>query len=149
MIGSHFLISLPLAEQPNLIVSEISVLYLSSSEVHLGTYEFFVWIFSPGIFHWEFFLRGLLRWNFLPKFFRQGLFDSSDEIYWTNYLPNKYRKVASSILSWLVAHSRIFRLFMKGKFDAYLLWSLAKTVQNWIVDRSTARDFTICEIQSA
>ena len=30
-------------------------------------------------------------------------------------------KVASSRLSWLVAHSRIFRLFMKGKFDAYVL----------------------------
>ena len=33
----------------------------------------------------------------------------------------KYRKVASSRLSWLVAHSRIFRLFIKGKFDAYVL----------------------------
>ena len=32
---------------------------------------------------------------------------------------------------------------MKGKFDAYVLWSLAKGVQNWIVDRSTARDFTV------
>ena len=30
-------------------------------------------------------------------------------------------KVASSRLSLLVAHSRIFRLFMKGKFDAYVL----------------------------
>jgi hypothetical protein len=32
-----------------------------------------------------------------------------------------YRKVASSRLSWLVAHLRIFRLFMKGKFDGYVL----------------------------
>ena len=32
-----------------------------------------------------------------------------------------YRIVASSRLSWLVAHSRIFRLFIKGKFDAYIL----------------------------
>ena len=31
---------------------------------------------------------------------------------------------------------------MKGKFDAYVLWPLAKKFQNWIVDRSTARDFT-------
>ena len=46
-----------------------------------------------------------------------------------------YCKVASSRLSWLVAHSRIFRLFMKGKFDAYVLWPLAKSVQYWIVDR--------------
>ena len=54
-----------------------------------------------------------------------------------------YRKVMSSRLSWLVAHLRIIRLFMKGKFDAYVLWSLAQRVQNWIVDRSTARDFTV------
>ena len=34
-----------------------------------------------------------------------------------------YRKVASSRLSRLVlvAHSKIFRLFMKGNFDAYVL----------------------------
>ena len=36
-----------------------------------------------------------------------------------------YRKVASSRLSQLVAHVRIFRLFMKGKFDAYILCPLA------------------------
>ena len=36
------------------------------------------------------------------------------------------QKVASSGLSWLVAHPRIFKLFMKGKFDAYLLWPFAK-----------------------
>ena len=55
-----------------------------------------------------------------------------------------YRKVESRSTSWLVAHSRIFRLFMKGKFDAYLLWPLDKRVQNWIVARlarSTARNF--------
>ena len=54
----------------------------------------------------------------------------------------KYRKVASSTLTRLVAHLRIFRLFIKGKFDAYVMWPLAKRVQNWIVDRSTAWDFT-------
>ena len=32
-----------------------------------------------------------------------------------------YRKVASSSISWLVAHQSIFRMFMKGKFDAYVL----------------------------
>ena len=36
---------------------------------------------------------------------------------------------------------------MKGKFglkfDAYVLWPLAKKFQSWIVDRSTARDFTV------
>ena len=32
---------------------------------------------------------------------------------------------------------------MKGKFDAYVLWPLDKMVQNWIVVRSTARNFTV------
>ena len=35
--------------------------------------------------------------------------------------PCIYHKVASSRLSRLVAHSRIFRLFIKGKFDPYVL----------------------------
>ena len=59
---------------------------------------------------------------------------------------NRYHKVASSSLSRLVAHLRIFRLFIKGKFDTYVLWPLAQRVQNWIVDRSTARDFTVTVI---
>jgi hypothetical protein len=33
----------------------------------------------------------------------------------------KDRKIASSRLSRLVAHIRIFRRLMKGKFDAYVL----------------------------
>ena len=40
-------------------------------------------------------------------------------VYICRYFP--YRKVASSRLSWLVAHLHIFKLFMKGKFDAYVL----------------------------
>ena len=32
-----------------------------------------------------------------------------------------YRKIASSSMSWLVAHTQIFRRLMKGKFDAYVL----------------------------
>ena len=59
-----------------------------------------------------------------------------------------YRKVASSRLSWLVVHFHIFRLFMKGNFDAYVLWPLDKMVQNWIVDRSTAGDFTVVDNSS-
>ena len=50
----------------------------------------------------------------------------------------RLRKVASSRLTQLVAHQSIFRVFIKGKFDAYVLWPLAKSLQNWIVDRSTA-----------
>ena len=48
----------------------------------------------------------------------------------TIHVGSKYRKVASSRLSRLVAHLRIFRLFMKGKFDAYVLRPLAKGNQN-------------------
>ena len=59
-------------------------------------------------------------------------------------LQSEYRKVANSSLSRLVARFQIFRRLMKGKFDAYVLWPLAKKFQNWIVDRSTARDFTVC-----
>ena len=54
-----------------------------------------------------------------------------------------YCKVAST--SWLVS---IFRMFMKGKFDAYILWPFAISFQNWIVDRFTARDFTAGYLQS-
>ena len=32
---------------------------------------------------------------------------------------------------------------MKEKFDAYVLWTLVKRVQNLLVDRSTARDLLI------
>ena len=56
---------------------------------------------------------------------------------------SRYRKVVSSRLSWLVAHLRIFKPYMKGKFDAYVLWPLVKRVQSWIVDRSSDRDFMI------
>ena len=35
---------------------------------------------------------------------------------------------------------------MKGKFDSYVLWRLAKRVQNWIVERSTAHDFTVLKV---
>ena len=46
---------------------------------------------------------------------------------------NQYSKVASSRLSQLVAHSRIFRLFMKGKIDACVLWPLAKWNQKGLL----------------
>ena len=40
----------------------------------------------------------------------------------------KYCKVASSSMSRFVAHPSIFRMFMKGKFDAYVLWPLGQRV---------------------
>ena len=33
---------------------------------------------------------------------------------------NSNRKFPNRTTSWLVAHTMIFRLFMKGKFDAYV-----------------------------
>ena len=57
-----------------------------------------------------------------------------------------YRKIASSSMSWLVAHSQIFSRLMKGKFDAYVLWPLTKKFQNWIVNWSTACNFTVSGI---
>ena len=85
------------------------------------------------------------------RFFSKSNFNSDHELWilkyfflWTPIFPiNRYRKVASSRLSWLVAHFHIFRLFMKGNFDDYVLWPLDKMVQNWIVDLSTARNFTV------
>ena len=47
----------------------------------------------------------------------------------------RYCKVASSRLSWLVSP--------KENFDAYLLWPLDKIFEHWIVDLSTAHNFTI------
>ena len=44
--------------------------------------------------------------------------------------PGIYRKVTSSRLSRLVAHPSISTVFMKGKFDAYVLRPLAKKLQN-------------------
>ena len=35
---------------------------------------------------------------------------------------------------------------MKGKIHAYVPWPLAKRVQNWIVDRSTAHDFMVVNL---
>ena len=45
-----------------------------------------------------------------------------------------YRKVLSSRLSRLVAHLRIFWLFIKRKFDAHDAVNIDKSSQNWIVD---------------
>ena len=64
---------------------------------------------------------------------------------WTD---TDYHKVAISSMSLLVAHLMIFRRLMKGKFDACVVWPLAKKFQNWIVDRSTARDFTVYSLNS-
>ena len=69
-------------------------------------------------------------------------FCSAKQLEWTFFGFAK-SNVASSRLSWLVAHPSIFRMFMKGTFDAYVLWLLVNIFQNWIVDRSTACIFTV------
>ena len=48
-----------------------------------------------------------------------------------NLILQYYLTLAST--SWLVAHLRIFRLFMKGKFDAYVLWTLDYTANISVV----------------
>ena len=40
-------------------------------------------------------------------------------------------------------------MFMKGKFDAYVLWPLAKSFQNWIVYKSIAPDFRVNDFTSS
>ena len=65
-----------------------------------------------------------LMWNpflFLPPHFMGILFPSQPVC--------TVKSRAVGCLGYIVAHSRIFRLFMKGKFDAYLLWPLAKKFQ--------------------
>ena len=74
-------------------------------------------------------------------------FDSFFCYHWKFFLVQslyvKQRSLLSLHLAGTLAHPRTFRL-MKGNFDAYLLWPLDKKVKNWIVDRSTTRDFTVC-----
>ena len=48
-----------------------------------------------------------------------------------------YRKVSSSRLSWSIALSKIFRRLVKGKFDACVLWPLAKKFWNWVHERTS------------
>ena len=47
------------------------------------------------------------------------------------YYTLTYHKVASRSTSWLVAHPSIFRMFMKGKFDAYVLWPAVSSVSSY------------------
>ena len=54
--------------------------------------------------------------------------------------------VGNRSMSCLIVHPRIFKMFMKGKFDAYVLWHLARKFQNWIVVWSTACDFMVVAI---
>ena len=64
------------------------------------------------------FLRIREQQNLHLKFFD---FIANLSIYWLLENWNDwYHKVVSSWLSWLVAHPSIFKLFMKGKFDAYV-----------------------------
>ena len=58
----------------------------------------------------------------------------------------KYRKVASTSPSCLEAHAGFFRLFMKGKFDVYILWPFGKKVDFLIINTrysNSDQDFPI------
>ena len=55
----------------------------------------------------------------------------------------RYQKVANRSTTWLLAHPRIFWLFMKGKYDPYLQWPLAKRLQNLIVARSNVHKYRV------
>ena len=75
-------------------------------------------------------LAGITQWQNLPMFVHEQF--------------AVYRKVVSSRLSPLVAHLRIFRLFMKGKFDAYVLWPFGPKVPK-LNSSPTVRNLTaIC-----
>ena len=53
------------------------------------------------------------------KFVKKSSKKSGEKFDFTTF--SKYRKVASSSTSRLVARPKVFRLFMKGKFDPYVL----------------------------
>ena len=56
-------------------------------------------------------------------------------------------KVEIRSASWLIGQPRIFRLFMKGKFDAYGQWPLEKWVQSWtVVVQPTALDYRVPQL---
>ena len=97
-----------------------------------------------------------IAWRKIVGSFQTNLLvlGNSSHSYWTDEIKCchrvnfELRKVASSRLSRLVAHFQIFKRYMKGKIDAYVLLPLAKKFQNWIVDRSTALDFTVFGLDS-
>ena len=58
----------------------------------------------------------------------------------------RYLIVASFNTFCLEAHPGIFRLLMKGIFDAYVLWPFDKKLFLELVMRVNTRDFTVSEI---
>ena len=106
-----------------------------------NVFEIWVWIFTPVNFMRNF--GSAVEASAVAVY----VYDFSFRVdAWEIWHQNQnYRKVVSSRLSQLVAQSRIFWHIMKGNFDVHLLRPLAKRVQNWIVDRSTARNFTVHE----
>ena len=104
-----------------------------------NVFEIWVWIFTPVNFMRNF--GSAVEASAVAVY----VYDFSFRVdAWEIWHQNQnYRKVVSSRLSQLVAQSRIFWHIMKGNFDVHLLRPLAKRVQNWIVDRSTARNFTV------
>ena len=117
--------------------SAISKSYSTYTKVSVG-----LWNFDNGGSKWLFYvwLKGQISKKCSPKLL--FLIKKRSALYPQNTIVSfEFLKIPSSRLSWLVAHPRIFRLFMKGNFDAYVLWPLDKMVQNWIADQFTAHNF--------
>ena len=68
-------------------------------------------------------------------------------VYWQNTIIFfEYRKVASSNTSRFEAHAGLFKLLMKGIFDAYVLWPFDQKCVFEFLRRVNTRDFTLIEI---
>ena len=65
--------------------------------------------------------------------------------------PNKvtYRKVVISKMSRLVVHVGIYRLLMKGIFDAYVVWPFYKKFIFELVTRVNTCDYTVDLVTNA
>ena len=83
-------------------------------------------------FHMNLFKRALKLNFFLDKFFAHLVFDVIFNF--------QYCKLASSNTSCLEAYAGFFRLLMKGIFDGYVLYLLAKNI---LVTRFSTRDSTV------
>ena len=79
----------------------------------LQTYSLFQFIFHCDV------IPSL--WNIVSQYTACNFSMSIHNLLWYDLRFNTYRKVASRSTSRLVARPRIFRLFMKEKFDAYVL----------------------------
>ena len=60
---------------------------------------------------------------------------------------DKYRIVVSASPFWFEAHGGLFRLLMKEKFDAYVLWPFDQKLFFELVKRVNIHNFTVIELE--